>query len=111
MKQLLPFIIVILFFIILAAVIISVFNYRLRKRILDAGPLDATSLQFLSQLTSLGSESLKWGIILFFAGIGLVAMEYVPYSAENSPLPYGLEMIFIALGFITYYLVIQKRKG
>lgn len=111
MKQLLPFIIVIIFFIVLAIVIISVFNYRLRKRILDAGPLDETSLKFLSQITSLGSESLKWGIILFFAGIGLVAMEYIPYSAENSPLPYGVEMIFIALGFITYYLMIQKRKS
>jgi len=110
MKQLLPFIIVIIFFIILAVLIVAQFNYRLKKRILEAGPLDETSLKFFSQLSGLSSESLKWGIILFFAGIGLVVMEFIPYSAENSPLPYGVETIFIALGCIVYYLIIQRKK-
>jgi hypothetical protein len=111
MKQLLPFIIGIIFFVIIAVLIIAVFNYRLKKRILDAGPLDETSVKLLSQLSGLGSESLKWGIILFFAGIGLVTMQYIPYSAEDSPLPYGVEMIFISAGFLTYYLAMQRKKG
>jgi hypothetical protein len=110
MKQLLPFIIIIIFFVILAVLIVALFNYRLKKRILEAGPLDETSLKFFSQLSGLGTESLKWGIILFFTGLGLVVLEYIPYSAENSPLPYGVETIFIALGCVAYYLTIQRKK-
>ncbi|QEC76690.1 hypothetical protein [Mucilaginibacter ginsenosidivorax] len=111
MKQLLPFIILIVFFIILAVLIIALFNHRLKNRILDAGPLNESSVKFLAQLSGFGTESLKWGIILFFAGIGLVTMQYIPYSAEDSPLPYGVETIFIAAGFLTYYLAIQRKKG
>ena len=110
MKQLLPFIALIVFFIVIAVFIISLLNYRLKKRIIDSGPLDETSFRFLSQLSSIGSESLKWGLILFFGGLGLVIMQYIPYSAEDSPLPYGVEMIFIAAGFFAYYLIIQNKK-
>jgi hypothetical protein len=109
MKQLLPFIILIVFFIIIAVLIIAVLNYRLKKRILDAGPIDENSVKLLAQLTSAGTESLKWGIILLFAGSGFVVMQYIPYSAEDSPLPYGVEMVFIAAAFLTYYLIIQKK--
>lgn len=110
MKQLLPFIILIVFFIIIAVLIIGLLNYRLKNRIINSGPLDETSFRFLSQLSSIGSESLKWGLILFFGGLGLVIMQYIPYSAEDSPLPYGIEMIFIAAGFLSYYLIIQNKK-
>ncbi|MDP9077127.1 MAG: hypothetical protein M3O71_06865 [Bacteroidota bacterium] len=111
MKQLLPFIIVIVFFIIIAVLILGLLNYRLRKRIINSGPLDQTSFKFLSQLSTVSSESLKWGLILFFGGLGLVIMQYIPYSAEDSPLPYGVEMIFVAAGFITYYLIIQNKRN
>ncbi|MCR8557397.1 hypothetical protein KXD93_07080 [Mucilaginibacter sp. BJC16-A38] len=111
MKQLLPFIIVIVFFIIIAVLILGLLNYRLRKRIINSGPLDQTSFKFLSQLSTVSSESLKWGLILFFGGLGLMIMQYIPYSAEDSPLPYGVEMIFVAAGFITYYLIIQNKRN
>jgi len=110
MKQLMPFIVVLVFFILIAIFILALYNYRLKKRIINAGPLDDTGLKFLAQLSGSGNEALKWGILLFSAGLGLVVMEFVPFSAENSPLPYGVEMIFIAAGFILYYLLIS-RKG
>jgi hypothetical protein len=37
-------------------------------------------------------------------------MEFVPYSAEDSPVPYGVEMIFISAGFLLYYLLLRRRK-
>lgn len=110
MKQLLPFIIIIVFFIIIAVLIIALLNYRLKKRILDSAPFDETAVKLLSHLSGFGTEALKWGIILLFGGIGFVVMEYIPYSAEDSPLPYGVEMIFVAAGFLTYYLLIQKQR-
>ncbi|MBC8985378.1 hypothetical protein H9X96_06285 [Pedobacter sp. N36a] len=111
MKQLLPFIIVILFFVIIAILIIAMLNYRLKKRILEAGPINESTVQMLSALASYGTEALKWGLILFFAGLGLIVLEYIPFSGVDSPLPYGVLTIFIAIGFLTYYLIVQAKKG
>jgi len=110
MKQLMPFIVVIIFFALVAIFILALYNYRLKRRIIDSGPLDDTGLKFLAQLSS-GNEALKWGVILLFAGLGLILMEFVPFSAENSPLPYGLEIVFIAAGFLVYYLLLQKNSN
>lgn len=110
MKQLLPFIIVIIFFIIVAVLIIAMLNYRLKQRILNAGPLNESAVKALAQLSGYGLEALKWGLILLFGGIGLVVLQYLPYSAEDSPLPYGVVTIFIALGFLSYYLILRAKK-
>jgi 4-hydroxybenzoate polyprenyltransferase len=110
MKQLMPFIIVIVFFILIAIFILALYNYRLKKRIIDAGPLDETGLKFLKQLSGFGNEAMKWAIILFTTGLGLVVMQFIPYSAEESPLPYGVEMLFVAAGFFLYYLFIRNNR-
>ena len=95
--------------IVIAVVIISWYNYRLKKRIIDAGPIDNDAIKFLKRLTDTGSEQLKWGCILFMSGFGLVVLQFLPYDDESS-LPYGLEIMFIAAGFLIYYLIIRKRE-
>jgi len=55
-------------------------------------------------------STLKWGLILLFAGIGLILLEYIPYE-YNSPLPYGIEGTFIALGFLVYYFVVNGNPS
>jgi len=109
MKQLMPFIIVIVFFIIIGVFIITFYKYRLKRRIIDSGPLDEIGLKFLMQLSG-SNELLKWGIILMSAGIGFVVLEFIPYHAEESPLPYGVEMIFVAGGFLIYHLMMRNHK-
>lgn len=110
MKQLMPFIILIVLFILTAIFILALNNYRLKKRIIDSGPLDETGLKFLQQLSGFGTEALKWGIILFTTGLGLIIVQFIPYSAEDSPLPYGVEMVFVAAGFFLYYLFIRNHR-
>ncbi|GGB21499.1 MULTISPECIES: DUF6249 domain-containing protein [Mucilaginibacter] len=109
MKQLMPFIVIIIFFILIAIFILALYNYMLKKRIIKSGPLDENSVKFLAQLNS-GNEALKWGLILLCAGIGFIVMQFIPYSAEDSPVPYGVEMIFISAGFLIYYLLLRRRK-
>ena len=111
MKQLMPFIIIIVFCALIAIFILALYNYRLKKRIIDSGPLDETGLKFLAQLSGSGNEAVKWGLLLLSAGIGFVVLEFVPFSAEDSPAPYGIEMIFIAAGFLLYYLFLKKQKN
>lgn len=96
--------------IVVAVIIIALYNYRLKKRIIDLGPIDDNSLKFLMSLSGLGSEVLKWGLIFFFGGAGLILIEFLPYPANESSLPYGVVLISIALGFLTYYLIAKKQQ-
>lgn len=109
MKHIFPFIVIIIFIVAIAIVIISSFNYRLKKRIIESGPIDDNSLKFLGRLSGTESEALKWGLILLSGGIGMVMMEFIPYSF-NSPLPYGIEAVFLAAGFLAYYFIVRKEN-
>lgn len=110
MKQIAPFLVLIAILIAIAVVIVTLVNYQLKKRIIDKGPVNEYSLQLMNQLSGLGSEMLKWGIILLLGGIGLVVLEFIPQSPADSPLPYGIEAIFIAMGFLTYYFTIKHTS-
>jgi hypothetical protein len=96
--------------IVVAIIIIALYNYRLKKRIIESGPIDDNTLKFLLSLSGIGSEVLKWGLILLFGGVGLVVVEFLPYQADESSLPYGIVLISIALGFLTYYLIMKKQE-
>lgn len=109
MKQLAPFIVMIAILIAISVIIVVLTNYDLKKKILNKENIDDKMFIILNNLTGLGSEMLKWGIILLFGGIGLVILEFLPYN-ENSPLPYGVMTIFVSLGFLTYYLLIRNQK-
>jgi hypothetical protein len=103
------FIIVGVIFIIIATVIISWYNYRLKKRIIDSGPIDNEAINFLKKLTDTGTEQLKWGCVLFMGGLGLVVAHYLPYDPDSS-LPYGIEVMFTAAGFLIYYFFITSKQ-
>ncbi len=110
MKSLAPFIVLIAILITIATIIVVLSNYILKRRIIDKGPIDEHSLKFLEKLTGAGSEILKWGIIVLFGGIGLIILEFVPFDPNKSPLPYGVEAICIAAGFLVYYYLVQRKK-
>lgn len=93
----------------IAWVIISWYNFRLKKRIIDSGPINDDAMGFLKNLSGTGSESLKWGCVVFMGGMGLVLINYIPNGPDSS-LPYGLEAMFIAAGFLIYYILIRKQQ-
>jgi hypothetical protein len=96
--------------IVVAIIIIALYKYRLRKKIVELGPIDDNTLRFLLSLSAGGSEVLKWGLILFFGGAGLVLVEFLPYPADGSSLPFGVVLISIALGFLSYYLIMKRQE-
>lgn len=85
-------------------------NYRLKKRMIE---LSLFNEDLITSLTGPGSkyEALKWGLILFFGGLGLIIIEFIPYESGNSPLPYGVEAICIAAGLLIYYSLINHKKS
>jgi hypothetical protein len=102
------FLVVAVMVITIAWVIIAWYNYRLKKRIIDSGPVNEEAMNFLKNLSSSNTESLKWGCIVFAGGLGLVILEFIPYSSDSA-LPYGLEAMFIAAGFLTYYALVNRK--
>ena len=109
MKQLAPFIVMIAILIAISIVIVVLTNYDLKKKILNKENIDDKMFIILNNLTGLGSEMLKWGIILLFGGLGLIVLEFLPYN-KNSPLPYGVMTVFVSLGFLSYYLLMKNQK-
>jgi len=95
--------------IVIAWVIISWYNYRLKKRIIESGPINEDAMSFIKNLSGTGTEALKWGCVIFSGGLGLVVCSIIPY-AYDSVLPYGLEAMFIAAGFLVYYVIIRKQQ-
>ncbi|QMW04551.1 hypothetical protein [Spirosoma foliorum] len=103
-----PHIVGVILFLVIGFIINSLFSYLLRKRIIDSGQIDKEALEVLLKPIGSTTESLKWGLLLLFGGLGLVILEFIPYEVHNSSLPYGIEAICLALGFLTYYLWMRK---
>ncbi len=110
MKQTMPFIVMIAVLVIVAVIVIHLMNYRLKKRILEQGTNDETTLKILRELMGSDMDILKWGLILLFGGLGLIVLPYLPYNAGDSPLPYGVEIVFLATGFLLYYFILKNDQ-
>ena len=94
------------------AVIMAILNHRIKMRMIKDGHVDENSIKILSQENSgFKLDTLKWGIILLFGGIGLIILELVKrggFDYYNSPLPFGIETVCLALGFLVYYFIARN---
>lgn len=96
--------------VMLAIVVIS--NFLLKKRLIQSGQLDKESQKLISSnFLSFKFDTLKWGLVLLFAGIGLVIIDFLPYEKiRNFHLPMGIELISVSLGFIIYFLYTKDKQ-
>ena len=86
-------------------------DYLLKKKMVDKGFVNDDTQAIFKQHTAENKfSSLKWGLIIFFAGLALIIMEYVPVRPE-SPLPYGLFALSVSLGFLIYYFMVKKDSN
>lgn len=86
-------------------------DYILKKKMIDKGFVNDDTQAIFKQHTADGKfSSLKWGLIIFFAGLSLVLMEFIP-TTPDSPLPYGLFAVSVSLGFLIYYSILRKNAN
>ncbi|MEO5563156.1 MAG: DUF6249 domain-containing protein [Chitinophagaceae bacterium] len=95
---------------ILAVVAMEFLNFLLRRRAIKSGHLDEIHLRLLTSKVGKFS-ALKWGILFLSGGLGLVVIGFMPQDAEKSPVPWGIEVIFIGIGLLVYYLLIKKEES
>lgn len=90
-------------------IIIALLNYRLKSRMVKLGLTDESTIKELNRVNfAFKLNPLKWGLILLFAGLGLILLNYIP-SQANSPLPYGIEAVFVSFGLLSYFYLSQKE--
>ena len=102
-------------------------DFLLRRKIIKAGHFENAGIleQKIASTISENQEankypSLKWGLVAFFAGVGFIVIDqmgpgmsneeaYRNYMSEGL-LPFGIELVSIALGFIVYFLIVNFSK-
>jgi hypothetical protein len=115
-----PLIVILGIALAIVIVIMAILNHRVKMRMIKEGHVDENSIKILSQQNGFKLDTLKWGIILLFGGIGLIILEYIPHSYDldsrynyrGSPLPFGVEIVCLAVGFLVYYFIARNMtKG
>lgn len=102
-------------------------DFLLKRMIIKTGHIDNAGIleQKVSSATTENREvnrypSLKWGLVAFFGGIGFILIDQMGPGMSNpdhyqnfmreSMLPFGIELVSISLGFITYFLIVNFSK-
>ncbi|MBC8005475.1 MAG: hypothetical protein H7X84_08365 [Verrucomicrobia bacterium] len=99
-------------------------DFLLKRKIIKAGHFENAGI--LDQKVASGVlenqeakkyPSLKWGLVAFFAGIGFIIINQMSPSLynednyrhfmDNSMLPFGIELVCISFGFLTYFLIVN----
>ena len=94
----------------LTIIIIALLNHRLKSRMVRLGVIEESAIKEINRINyGFKIDPLKWGLILLFAGIGLVLLNFIPYQADST-LPYGVEAVFLSCGFITYFYLSKKSN-
>jgi hypothetical protein len=90
------------------SIINTFLNYKLKRKLIESGQVNDTSINILGEQEEGRYSALKWGLVVLFGGLGLVTLEFIPYHV-NSPFPYGWVATFTAIGFLIYYFLVRKE--
>lgn len=101
-------------------IIRTISEHFLKRKIINSGNFEkagilSSTLQPTEEINKY--PSLKWGLVALMAGLGLIIIEVIRYAQGGesydfyqSPLPFGIELVFIALGFLAYFFIMNQRK-
>jgi len=100
----------------LVTIIRSVSDHKLKRKLIErAGMDDKLGAALSESLKSVSANpeqnrfaNLKWGLLFLFAGIGLIAIEYLDFH-YSSTLPFGILSTSIALGYLVYYFILKNE--
>jgi hypothetical protein len=61
--------------------------------------------------------SLKWGLIAFMGGLGLIIIETIRVNrpefinVHDAFMPLGIELVFISAGFLLYFFIANRKNS
>jgi hypothetical protein len=94
-------------------------DFLLKRKLIKGGHIDQAGI--LDPVRTSNEEgrypTLKWGLVALFAGAGLILIESLSWGGTfkwvkdyNSLMPFGIELVFIAVGFLVYFALISRKK-
>lgn len=92
-------------------------DHILKGRIIKAGHIDKAGIL---EPAKPGEEvnkypSLKWGLVALMTGLGFIVIEIMRQvdpqliDFHNAALPAGILLVFISLGFLIYFFMMNRR--
>lgn len=93
-------------------------DYLLKRKVIKAGHIDkAGILEPPKQSEEINRyPSLKWGLVAFTTGLGFILIEIMRQinpaliDYHNAALPIGILLVFISLGFLIYFFIMNRKK-
>lgn len=82
-------------------------NYSLKRKLIDKNMVNEETANIFKSVSS-RQNSLKWGLIILFAGIGLIIIDAMNLDNDDA-MPYGIEAVCIAIGFLAYYFLVKNE--
>lgn len=84
-------------------------DYILKKKMIEKGYVNEESQSLFRQQNHENKYgALKWGLLIFSAGVALIIIDAVNVDPET-PLPYGIFAVCVSLGFMVYYFILKKE--
>ena len=93
-------------------------DHLLKRKIIKAGHIDkAGILEPLKQSEEINRyPSLKWGLVALTTGLGFILIEVLHQvnpaliDHHNPELPVGILLVFISLGFLIYFFIMNRKS-
>lgn len=93
-------------------------EYLLKRKLIKAGQYERVSI--LENPKPATDEvnrypSLKWGLVALMTGLGFIVIEVLNVNKvmdyyENAALPIGILLVFISVGFLIYFFIVNGKK-
>lgn len=94
-------------------------DHLLRRKLIKAEQYD--KVEILERPKPKNDEvdkypSLKWGLVALTTGLGFILMEVLKMfdkdimRGRDAVMPIGILLVFISLGFLVYFLIMNTRK-
>jgi hypothetical protein len=84
-------------------------DYILKKKMIEKGYVNEESQSlFKEQKVTDRYSALKWGLIIFSAGVALIIIDSLGVDGDST-LPYGVFAVCVSLGFLVYYYIVKKE--
>lgn len=107
MDDLIPIVAIISVFGSVILFVATLTNYSLKKKLIEKDMVNSETANLFSKKDSRQS-ALKWGLIVLFGGLGLIIIDAMGLDSDDA-MPYGIEAVSIAIGFLIYYAMMKKE--
>ena len=107
MNDLIPIVAIISVFGSVILFVSTLTNYSLKKKLIDKDMVNPETASLFKKHDSKQS-ALKWGLIVLFGGLGLIIIDSMGLDGDEA-MPYGIEAVSIAVGFLIYYALMKKE--